>query len=137
MVKTRMFRSKKTELPDTPQPYPVGTFVKTEKGYFYIKSRTARYRIITKRLLNSWSPHRVVETTEAALARHKVVAKMKFRNGSLLHSFADGKIYLVVDGKRCHVQSADALAMLGAVGENIPSVTPNELQLQPEGEPIV
>lgn len=131
-----MWKKKRAELPDTPQPYPSGTFVKSEAGYFYIKSPTSRYRFITKRVMDSWAPHRVVETTEAALAKFKISAKMKFRNGSLLHSYADGKVYLVVDGKRRHIQSADALYHIGAVGEDIPSVTPKELQLHPEGEPL-
>jgi hypothetical protein len=87
-------------------------------------------------LLDSWSPHRVVRTTEAAVANYRIASKMKYRNGSLIHNLADGKIYLIEDGKRRHVQSPDALERIGAVRNEIISVSLNEIQLHEIGEPL-
>lgn len=130
-----MRKSKKTK-PTSPTEYPAETFVHTEKGYFYILSEHRRFFIITKRVLDSWSPQRVVETTEAAVAGYRVAAKLKFRNGSLIHNLADGKIYLVSQGKRRHVTSPDVLTKLNARYEDVVRVSLEEINLHEEGAPL-
>jgi hypothetical protein len=79
-----------------------------------------------------------VHTTEAALAKYRVSTKLKFRNGSLIHSTSDGKIYLIEGGLRRHVQSPDVFERIGAVGDRTDtvSVSLNELNIHPEGEPL-
>lgn len=122
--------------PTEPVEYPVGLFVESEKGYFYVATETKRYRITTKRCLRSWAPPRVIKTTEAALANYRIAAKMKFRNGSLIHGFADGKIYLVENGKRRHVVSPDAFERIGGRVNEVVAVSLDEIKLHPEGEPL-
>lgn len=124
--------------PSEPVRYPSGVFVRTEKGYFFIADSSKRYRCITKRVLDSWAPQRVIETSEAALANYRVSAKLRFRNGSLIHSIADGKIYLISDGTRRHVTSPEALTLIGAVGNRSDtiSVSLDEINLHPEGAPL-
>lgn len=130
-----MFRKKQTAtLPTKPVEYPVGSFVKTEAGYFYISATTKRIRILTKRVLDSWAPHRVIVTSEAAVARYKAWGKLPFRNGSLIHNLADGKIYLVESGKRRHITSPDALERIGASRTDVTSVSLDEINLHTEGE---
>lgn len=128
--------TKKNLLPQTRTEYPNGTFVETSKGLFYIAGPEKRLRILTSRVLASWSPPRVVQTTDAALAGYRVTSKMKFRNGSLLNSLADGRIYLIEDGKRRHVTNPDALLRLGARYSDAVHVSLDEIKLHPEGEPI-
>lgn len=129
--------TKKHQSPPTnPTVYPIGSFLKTEKGYFYIASPNKRYRMISQRLLDSWSPHRVIETSEAAVATYRIVAKMKFRNGSLLHNIGDGKIYLISEGLRRHVTNPDALTLIGAVRKDIVSVSLDEIHLHEIGEEL-
>lgn len=123
-------------LPSKPVEYPVGSFLETEKGYFYINSPGKRYRFTTKRCVTSWSPQRVVRTTEAALANYRVVRKMKFRNGSLIHGFADGKIYLIEGGQRRHITSPDAFDRIGGTVNQVVAVSLDEINLHPEGEPL-
>jgi hypothetical protein len=82
-----------TTLAQTPTKYPNGTFVKTEKGFFYIVSPTKRYRFTHTRVLDSWNPQRIVETTEAAVAKYRIASKMKYRNGSLINNLGDGRIW--------------------------------------------
>src|SRR5687768_952960 len=102
---------KKTQkqLPSNPVEYPIGSFVESELGYFYILSPVKRLRIISTRLLNSWNPQRIILTSEKALANYRIASKLKYRNGSLIHNIADGKIYLIEEGKRRHITSPDAL----------------------------
>lgn len=118
--------------------YPAGTFVKTEKGFFYIASDEKRYRIITKRVLDSWAPHRVVPAKEADLRHYRVAAKLRFRNGSLIHNISDGKVYLIVDGKRCPMVSPEAYERLGAKrnSRHVTTVSLEEINLHPLGAEI-
>lgn len=131
-----MFRKTQKQTQSDKVDYPTGTFIHTEAGYFYIVSPTTRYRLISKRVLDSWKPHRVVETTEAAVAAFKVYAKMKFRNGSLLYSQASGSMYLVSDNKLRHITNPDWLTRLGARRADAVWVSLNEINLHEKGEPL-
>lgn len=106
-------RKKSPTLPTSKVEYPVGSFLSTEKGYFYIAKPGKRYRITTERVLASWSPQRVIKTSEAAVAGYPIVARLKFRNGSLIWNIADGKIYLIDNGKRRWVKNPDWFTTLG------------------------
>lgn len=131
-----MFLTKKSRpsLRSEPVEYPSGVFVHTEKGYFYIVSHDKRFRIITERVLNSWAPQVVIETTEAALAKYRVAAKLKFRNGSLLYSQSDGKMYLVSDNQLRHIVNPDVLVNLGRKRTDAVWVSQDEINLHKEGE---
>lgn len=129
-------RTRSPQLPDKPVAYPAGTFVETEAGYFYIVSSGKRYRLLSKRVLDSWRPARVVKTTEAAVKNYRVASKLKFRNGSLIHNLADGRIYLIVEGKRCHITNPDVLVMLGATTKDVMHVSDDETKLHELGEAL-
>jgi hypothetical protein len=118
--------------------YPEGTFIKTEKGYFYVVSDVKRYRFTTSRVLDSWAPQRIIETTEnnPAVKRLRIAAKMKFRNGSLLYCQADGKMYLVSNKKVRHIKSPDILTGLSMKRKDAVWVSEDEIKLHEEGEPL-
>jgi hypothetical protein len=78
----------------------------------------------------------VVETSEAALAKYRVVARLRFRNGSLLQDMSDGKMYLISENSRRHITSPDVLERIGAVGERWMRVSSDEILLHPEGAPL-
>lgn len=136
-MKARMLRRQR-ELPKTRTDYPAGTFIKTEKGYFYIFDSNRRHRALSKRVVDSWNPPRVVETSEAAVAHYRISSKLRFRNGSLIHSIADGKIYLIVNGKRCHMVSPEAFERLGVSPNrrDVMSVSLDEVNMHELGEDI-
>lgn len=123
------------QIPTDPTEYPSGVFIRTEKGYFYIASPSKRYYLPSKNNLLSWAPPRVIETTESAVRAYRVAAKMKFRNGSLLYSHADGNIYLVVSGKRCLIDK-EVLAKINASVSDAIDVSPDELNLHELGRGI-
>lgn len=130
-----MFRlQKKADLPTSPVEYPSGVFIHTEKGFFFIHSEGKRMRCITERVLDSWSPQRVIETTEAAVAKYRITSKIRFRNGSLIYSIADGKMYFISEGKRRHIVSPDASKRLGVRWREATWVSQAEINLHEEGE---
>lgn len=132
----RFRKTQNKAIAQTPTEYPVGAFIKTEKGLFYILNPQKRYRVLTTRVLDSWSPHRVIVTSEAAAGNYRVVAKLGFRNGSLIHNIADGKIYLIESGKRRHVTSPDVLERIGATRKDVVSVSLDEIKLHELGEEL-
>lgn len=131
-----MFKRRQPSLASEPVEYPSGAFVHTEKGYFYIVSQTKRYHLISERVLTSWSPQRIIETSEAAVVKYRIAAKMKFRNGSLIHNIADGKIYLIVDGQRRAIVSPDVFKLIGAKRSHTVTVSKTEANLHEEGAPL-
>lgn len=133
-----MFRSKKTpSLPSSPVVYPVGSAVESEGHYFYIKSDTIRMRIPSKYILQSWRFHRVIPTSEAGLKNYKIMGKLGFRGGSLIHNVADGKIYLVEQNVLRHIQSPEVFDRLGAVVNDAVTVPLSDIKLHEIGEPLV
>lgn len=137
------FKKKLASKPTSPVKYPHATFVHSEAGYFFIKDDSKRYRLLSKRVVDSWRPHRVVETTEAALKNYKVAAKMQFRNGSLIWNLSDGKIYLIEHGKRRWLKNPDWFYVLGLDPsdlrwniERVQHVSEDEINLHEEGEPL-
>ncbi len=113
-------------IPTDPTVYPAGTFVRTEAGYFYIASPSKRYHLVSKIALDSWSPPRVVESTESAVRQYRIATKMKFRNGSLLSCLGDDRIYLIVGGERRPVATED-LWKIGARESDVLHVSLDEL----------
>ena len=132
------FLRKKTKAPTTRTNYPDGSFIETEKGYFYIAGPDKRYRVTSERILNSWSPRRIAASTEAAVKHYRIAAKLGFRHNSLIHNLADGKIYLIVHGKRHQMVSPEAFERLGTHpnAKEIVTVSQYEIDLHREGEAI-
>ena len=129
-------RSRVVSKPNGPVEYPVGSFVKTEAGYFYISSNTKRMRFISKRVLDSWNPPRVILTSETALSKYRVVSKMKFRSGSLIHNLGDGKIYLISENKRRQITNPDVLTQIGGTLKDVISVSTEEINLHEIGDEL-
>lgn len=107
-------RKKQTDnlnIPLVPTKYPVGTFVSTEEGYFYVQS-TRRLRVL-ERVLNSWSPPRVVPSSEKALVNLKKSGRLLFRNGTIIEDVSNQKVYLIENALKRPLVSPDAYSLLG------------------------
>lgn len=109
----KWFTKSQVFLPKTHTKYPIGSFIETEAGYFYIASDNKRWRITSHRCLDSWRPHRVVKTTEAAVKAYRISSKLKYRNGSLIWNISDGRIYLIENGLRRWLRNPDLFPILG------------------------
>lgn len=127
----------RTDLPTTPQDYPAGVCVKTERGVYLINKDGKRYRILSTAILDSWNFPLVVDSTEAAVADYPVaVTKLGFRDGSLLNNIADGKLYLVSGGVLRHVVSPAVLERLGVSRSDAAVVSDAEINIMKFGAAI-
>lgn len=127
----------RTELPTEPVEYPSGICVKTEKGAYLIQKDGKRYRIPTRAIMESWSFPFVVDTTEAAVSKYPVgVLKVGFRDGSLLNNIADGRLYLVSNGKLRHIVDPAVLERMGINHLMARVVSDAEINSMRQGEPI-
>lgn len=128
--------TKQQTLPSEPQTYPVGSAVESEGKFYYIKSSTVRMRIPSEYILDSWNFHRIVRSNEIGLKNYKIMGKLGFRSGSLIHNVADGKIYLVSENKLRHIQSPKALDLIGAVYDDAVTVPDSDIKLHDIGDPL-
>lgn len=129
----RKRRTKTT--PTTPQNYPSGCCVRTEAGIFYIRGGK-RFRIVSGRVEQSWAFPRVIQTSEAAVAKYRIAGRLGFREGSLIYNIKDGHTYLIADNKRRHVTSPDVLSRLGAKPQDVIIVSDAEINLHETGDTI-
>lgn len=129
-------RTKKPQRPSNPVVYPVGSAVESDGNYYYIKSSSIRMRVPSKRILDSWKFHRVIPSNELGLKNYKIMGKLGFRSGSLIHNVADGRMYLVSENKLRHIQSPEALVLIGAVYNEAVNVSESEISLHELGLPL-
>lgn len=125
------------ELPHRPVEYPSGIAVRTEEGTYYLHPDGKRYRIQSREILESWAFPLLVDTSEVALSKYPVaVTRLGFRNGSLVNNIADGKMYLVSEGKLRHVTGVSALRRLGVTRDDAVVVSESDIKIMKLGEAI-
>lgn len=120
-------------MPQTPVLYPSGICIQTEKGWFYVL-KGKRYRIISQRVLESWNFPRVVASSERAAAGLKVMGKLGFRDGSLIHNLSGGKMYIVSENKKRLIENPDWFYRLGITSDDFLLVSDEETNLHSDGE---
>jgi len=139
-----MFRKKKfqaVKLPTIRQPkditdLPTGTVIETVNGdYFYIKG-SKKFRIISDRILFSWSFPRTVYVTQACADRYKTFGRLGFREGTIIRDITTSAIYLISENKKRLVTTPDALDNLGVATDGIMLVSPEEAGIHEGGEDI-
>lgn len=111
--------------------YPIsGMFYSTEKGYFYVKS-SKRYKVYSKRCLDSWSPS-LIETDFVNISHIQYAGILGFRDGTIIHNLANGKIYVVSDSKKLHLKTPDVFPE-GWIEANKVLVSDQEAELHKDG----
>jgi hypothetical protein len=134
---------KKPELP-LPSPrkpkditdLPTGTVIETVNGeHFYIKGKR-KFRIISDRILFSWSFPRTVYVTQTCADRYKTFGRMGFREGTVIRDITTSAIYLISENKKRLVTTPDALDNLGVLVDDIILVSPEEAGIHEGGEDI-
>ena len=113
--------------------YPDGVMVETECETYYIRGGK-RYRLYSPRALSSWSiePVRGSESSVAHIPKAK--APLGFRDGTLIHNYADGRLYIISGNKRRHITSPDALKRFGWTAGDAIIVSQKETELHAEGD---
>ena len=108
-------------------------FYSTEKGHFYIRSNK-RYKVFSDRCFNSWSAESI-ETSFSNVSHIPYAGILGFRDGTIIHNLADGKIYIVSDNKRLHIKTPNAFPE-GWIEAKKVIVGENEINLHKEGVAI-
>lgn len=76
----------------------------------------------------------MVQATESAVKHYLITGKLGFRDGTLINSWGDGKIYLISKNERRQLTSPDALLKYGLDRGNMIEVSAEEAELQKTGE---
>jgi hypothetical protein len=74
-----------------------------------------------------------VLATPEALSGFKYGGTLGFRDGTLIHNIADGKMYLVSANKRRHIVSPDVFDKYGLDESRVLRVSEAEISLHEEG----
>lgn len=121
--------------PATKVDYPDGVMVDTETEVYYIRGGK-RYRLFSPRTTQSWSlePIRGSDVSVKHIPRAK--APLGFRDGTLIHNYADGRLYLISGNKRRHITSPDVLKRYGWKAGDAVIVSQQEADLHEEGEAL-
>ncbi len=131
----KLFKTTQTpSLVNKPTSFPSGLAVKTESYTYWIKDNK-RYKIISERAAKSWS-FVTVNVTENAIAHIKIVGKLGFRDGSLIKSISDSKIYLISQNKKRHITSPDVFDRYGLNRDDIIEVSEIECNMHDLGEDL-
>ncbi len=126
--------TKSTLIISSPTNFPSGIAVKTDKDTYWIKDGK-RYRLISDRAAQSWC-FTTVLATEAALSGIKLVGKLGFRDGTLIKSVSDGKMYLVSQNKLRHIVDPDSFNRYGLDRSKMIEVSEKEISAHDLGENI-
>jgi hypothetical protein len=126
--------TKSTLAISSPTNFPSGLAVKTDKDTYWIKDGK-RYRLISDRAAQSWC-FTTVLATEAALSGIKLLGKLGFRDGTLIKSVADGKMYLVSQNKLRHIVDPDSFNRYGLDRSKMIEVSEKEISAHDLGESI-
>ncbi len=124
--------TKSTLIISSPTNFPSGIAVKTDKDTYWIKDGK-RYRLISDRAAQSWC-FTTVLATEAALSGIKLVGKLGFRDGTLIKSVSDGKMYLVSQNKLRHIVDPDSFNRYGLDRSKMIEVSEKEISAHDLGE---
>jgi hypothetical protein len=118
---------------DSPVDYPDGVMVQTESSYYYIRGGK-KFKAYSVRAFRSWgiTPIKGSESSLSSIPLAK--SPLGFRDGTLIHNVADGRMYLISGNARRHIVSPDVFDRFGWKRRGAIKVSDAETQLHPEGD---
>lgn len=142
-----MMWRKKSHQPESQPPrsldryvnLPVGSCLETENGFYYINKINGsyvRYKIKTKRILDSWNFPYIVHSTETVFKQMKIMGFIGFRPGSLVKDISTGLFYVIDGGTRRRIDNPDILDYMGMSPLDAILASSDEINLHKEGEVI-
>lgn len=133
-----LFRKKKTPLPSSPKDIivPDGTVIEANGFYFLVKGGK-KYRILSERILQSQNYPRIVRVTpKAANAIPNAVAKIGFRDGTVVKDVTNSGYYLISNTKKRLITSPDVFWQLGIDLNDCILASQEEILIHEGGENI-
>jgi hypothetical protein len=117
--------------------YPQGALLQDNKsgGVYYVEDGI-KYPIIDKEiLLASYQDYKITQVSSEELAQYVTAATgVGFKDGSLIKSSSDSKVYVVSNNKRRWVANEYTFSQLNYKWYNIMEVSDKVMALHPEGE---
>jgi hypothetical protein len=130
-----MARKKPAPRPLEPVDYPDGVMVETGKEIYYIRGGK-RFRLFSPRVFDSWGV-KAIRSSDYALAKFPVARQpLGFRDGTLIHNMADGRLYLISSNQRRQIVNPDVFDRFGWERGDAILVSQQETDLHTEGEVI-
>lgn len=121
--------------PSEPVSYPSGFALRTETGEVFFVKESTLLRFYSERVFSSWGLE-PIETSSAAIEHYQPGRVLGFRDGTLIHNYADGKLYVISGTKRRLIAGPDVLERLGLADRKPIFASDAETKLHKEGEPI-
>lgn len=114
--------------------YPDGLMFRHGQDTYYVK-RGVRYRLYSPRVFESWGL-RAIPAGDDLLKTPVSKSPLGFRDGTLIHNYADGRLYLISAGLRRQVMNPDTMARFGWRKRDALVVSNSEAELHAEGDPL-
>ncbi len=119
-------------------PYPSGALLqdKTSKGVYYVKENK-KYPIICSEILNANFPYNyIIKTETEELNKFESGEPVKFKDGILIKTHGSPTVYLISEGKRLPINSAETFDALGYQWDSIITVSNEILNLHSLSNPL-
>ncbi len=118
--------------------YPAGALLqlKSTGGIFYVENGV-RQPIWSREILNSrFFGRSIISQDDAEINKFVLGTPIKFKDGELVTSPGTSAVWVISNGQKRRVTSADVFNSLGYNWDNIINTTDAALAIHPEGEPI-
>ena len=124
--------------PSIVSPYPTGALLqnKITKAVYYVEE-DIKYPLIDATILLANYPYtHIIKVEPEELANYKAGGQLKLKSGTLVKSAAEPAVYVIDQGKKCPIVSAETFETLGYQWNAILIVPESVLNLHPLGETL-
>lgn len=118
--------------------YPTGALLQSKQtGGIVFVENGVRHAIWSKDILKSrWPKGKVIKVDESEIAGYTAGDPVKFLDGEIVTSPNSKSVYVISDGWKRPIGSADAFNQLGYKWKNIIRTSDKALEIHPTGDPI-
>lgn len=118
--------------------YPTGALLQNNKtGGVYFVYAGLKYPLLGKELLTiNFPKKKIIPTKPQELEAWPTGDPIKIKDGELVKATGNSSVYVISNGQRRAIASAEAFVGLGYKWEYVKTVSEKVLSLHPEGEPL-
>lgn len=120
--------------------FPTGRLLKskTTGGIVYVDAANIKHPIVSRDILKSqFNSQIAAKATDAEIAGYQLGDPVKFKDGELIGSKTDGKVFVVANGTRRWIPNLESFKELGFQTKNIIWTDDRSIAVQPLGDPLI
>lgn len=123
----------------TASRYPTGALLQDKKtgGVYWVNDGIKQPLLDASLLKTKFKNKSIIKTTAAELANYQTGDPIRLTDGDIVRSASHPAVYIIENGLKRPVVSADAFLKLGYKWSNIFIVSDRLLSLQPDGEAVI